>query len=79
MLVLTRKVGETIAIGDHIRIKVVEVKGGKIRLGIEAPDDYRISREELLLKVRDENLLAAEWELDDFRKTINLISDRKES
>jgi carbon storage regulator len=47
MLVLTRKPGEKINIGSNITITVVEVKGNKIRLGIDAPDDVSIFRAEL--------------------------------
>jgi len=46
MLVLTRKKGETIAIGDNIQIQVLSVKGGQVRLGVDAPKDIRVSREE---------------------------------
>jgi len=47
MLVLTRKVGERIVIGDGIVIQVLETNGHRIRLGIEAPSDVPILREEL--------------------------------
>jgi len=47
MLVLTRGANEGILIGDNIVIKVVSVQGGKVRLGISAPNDVRILREEL--------------------------------
>ena len=47
MLVLTRKTGEQIQIGDHIVVTVVRLLGGGVRLGIEAPDDARIVRREL--------------------------------
>ena len=70
---LTRKVGEEIFIGDRIRLKVMEVSGSKVRLGIEAPQDLRIYREEVLAKVKSENLSAAEWDLTDFRKVFDLI------
>ncbi len=73
MLVLTRKVGEEIFIGDRIRLKVMEVSGNKVRLGIEAPQDLRIYREEVLAKVKSENRSAAEWDLTDFRKVFDLI------
>ncbi len=73
MLVLTRKVGEEILIGDRIRLKVMEVSGSKVRLGIEAPQDLRIYREEVLAKVKSENRSAAEWDLTDFRKVFDLI------
>ena len=47
MLVLTRKLGESIAIDDHIKIRVVQIKGKQVRLGIEAPRDTKIHREEV--------------------------------
>lgn len=47
MLVLSRKVGEEIVIGDNIRIKVVESRGGKVRIGIVAPEDVVVDRQEI--------------------------------
>jgi len=47
MLVLTRRVGEEIVIGDVIRIKVVEIRGGKVRIGIIAPEDVVVDRQEI--------------------------------
>ena len=47
MLVLARKVGERICIGDTITLVVLEITGNKVRLGIEAPRDVKIMREEL--------------------------------
>jgi carbon storage regulator len=77
MLVLTRKVGEEIFIGDRICIKVMEISGTKVRLGIDAPADLRIYREEVLAKVKSENRSAAEWELTDFRKIVELIPKKQ--
>jgi carbon storage regulator len=48
MLVLTRKAGERIVIADQIVIEVVEIMGGRVRLGIQAPSDVTVLREELL-------------------------------
>lgn len=59
MLVLTRRVGEGITIGTNIRVVVVEIKGGQVRLGIEAPSSISIHRDEIYAKVRDENKKAA--------------------
>ena len=59
MLVLTRKLGETITIGDHIRITVVAVKGGQVKLGIEAPADTKVHREEIYARIIAENQQAA--------------------
>lgn len=53
MLILTRKKGESIKIGDNIEIFVTEVKGDKVRLGISAPGDMKISRTELYLTVEN--------------------------
>lgn len=79
MLVLTRKMGEVVTIGDSIRIKVVEMKGNQVRLGIEAPNDMRIYREEIYLKVQRENQLAATWNLADLEKAVTcLVADGKE-
>lgn len=47
MLVLTRKVGEAIVIGDHIRILVVDIVGEKVRLGIAAPKEVIVDRQEI--------------------------------
>jgi carbon storage regulator len=55
MLVLTRKLGQSIRIGGSIRIQVVEVRGNQIRLGIEAPAEVRVLREELYQQVSEEN------------------------
>jgi len=75
MLVLTRKAGEAIAIGDHITIKVLEVKGTNIRIGIEAPAGIRIYREEIYVKVKEQNRLASQWDLLDFEKMLSLMND----
>ena len=47
MLILTRKEGEGIRLGDHIRIVLVQLKGNQVRLGIECPSTMRVLREEL--------------------------------
>ena len=50
MLILTRKVGESIAIGDDVTITVVSTKGGQVRIGIDAPKTVAISRTELTVE-----------------------------
>ena len=59
MLVLTRRIGESIQINDNIKITIVEVKGKNIRVGIEAPKETKVYREELFLKIKSENQSAA--------------------
>jgi carbon storage regulator len=48
MLVLTRKIGETIRIGDNVTVRVLALRGGQVSLGFTAPSDVRIFREEVL-------------------------------
>jgi carbon storage regulator len=51
MLVLTRKFGESIVIGDSVTVTVMEVKGERVRLGISAPAEVPVHREEVLRKI----------------------------
>ena len=60
MLVLTRKLGEEIVVNGQITIKVVDIKQGKIRLGIEAPADVPIRRKELPTDPPEDQLVNAE-------------------
>ena len=60
MLVLTRKVNESIIIGDEVKITVVEVKGEQVKLGISAPKRVSVHREEVYLEIQKENRKAAE-------------------
>lgn len=55
MLILTRKIGESIAIDDHIKIRVVKIKGRQVRIGIEAPKDTKIHREEVYMAIQNQN------------------------
>lgn len=55
MLVLTRKLGESIAIDDHIKITVVQIKGKQVRLGIQAPKETKIHREEVYTAIQEQN------------------------
>lgn len=59
MLVLTRKLGESIAIDDHIKIVVVQIKGKQVRLGIKAPKETKIHREEVYQAIQDQNTEAS--------------------
>ena len=50
MLVLTRKAGEEVVIGDNVIVKVVSIRGGTIRLGVEAPREVPVHRQEIFLR-----------------------------
>lgn len=60
MLIVTRREGEKLMIGDDVVVSIVEVSGGTVKLGIDAPRSVPIYREELWAAVRDENRAAAE-------------------
>ncbi|HEV7730605.1 MAG TPA: carbon storage regulator CsrA [Candidatus Binatia bacterium] len=55
MLILTRKLGEVIRIGDQVAVRVLEIRGNQVRLGVEAPTEVRIYREEIYRAIRREN------------------------
>jgi carbon storage regulator len=59
MLVLTRKAGESVIIGDDVVITVLEVRGDLIRIGIKAPRDVQVHREEVYLELQAANREAA--------------------
>ncbi len=59
MLVLTRRRGEGVTIGSDIRIVVLGIKGGQVRLGIEAPVAVEVHRDEVFARVQEENRSAA--------------------
>ena len=81
MLILTRKPGESLYIGDNVKVVIVEVKGSQVRIGSEADKSLRIYREEIYLQILEENKSAAaaaqgpEGELDGLSEA---WKDRKE-
>ena len=71
MLVLTRKLGESIAIDDHIKIVVVQIKGKQVRLGIKAPKETKIHREEVYKAIQDQNTEASQADMAGISKLAN--------
>ncbi len=65
MLILTRKLGETIRIGNEITVTILEAKGRQIRIGIEAPSDISVHREEVYQVIKEQNARAARTGHDD--------------
>lgn len=55
MLILTRRVGETLMIGDEITATILGVKGNQVRLGIQAPKDVAVHREEIYERIKNES------------------------
>ena len=70
MLILTRKAGEKIVIGDQVKVYIIEIRGQQVRLGIEAPVETPIYREEVFQKILEENRLASEVEIGHFEKIL---------
>ena len=54
MLILTRRIGETLMIGDDIKVVVLGVKGNQVRIGVKAPDDVPVHREEIYERIVEE-------------------------
>lgn len=71
VLILTRKLGEVICIGDGIRVKVLGLKGYQVRLGIDAPADVEIHREEVFNRIKQERQTAAGETANEERRTEN--------
>ena len=65
MLVLTRKSGEGLWIGDDIRIRVLEVRDGQVRIGVDAPEEKGIYRDELYDRIRKLNIQASRSKSED--------------
>ena len=75
MLVLSRKLNETILIGENVRVTLLGIDGDKIKIGIDAPRDVKIFREELLEATKDTNIQALtapviSFDLSRMRKTV---------
>ena len=60
MLILTRRVGETLMIGDDVTVTVLGVKGNQVRIGINAPKDVSVHREEIYERIRNEKAGASD-------------------
>lgn len=77
MLILTRKSGEKITIGDDIVIRVLEIRGSQVKLGINAPKGVAVHRSEIYERIQEENLLAARVEAADFMTAESLWTPQK--
>lgn len=73
MLVLTRKADESITIGNRITVTVLGIRGGQVRIGIDAPRDLPVNRTEIVETIARENLEAARspMDLDDLNETLS--------
>ena len=77
MLILTRKLNETIMIGDKIEISVIEIKGDHIKLGINAPQNIKVYRQEVYKAIQQENIEASQAKPGILPTLDNLLDDAK--
>ena len=78
MLILTRKLGESVTIGDDIKITILGARGRQVRLGIIAPQKVTIHREEIYFKIQEENKRAVASTKEDLTKIASMVrEDRK--
>ena len=76
MLILTRKLGESITIGDDIKVSVLGIRGRQVRLGIEAPARVVVHREEIYVKIQEENRKASKTMKGDLLGVVNAIKGK---
>jgi carbon storage regulator len=76
LLILTRKLGESITIGDSIRVSVLGIRGRQVRLGIDAPSEVVVHREEIYVKIQEENRKAAQNTKSDLMSVVKLIKGK---
>ena len=74
MLVLTRKLNEAIQIGDNVRLKILHISDGQVKIGIEAPSDVKIYRAEIYSEIEKQNVLAAKVKKSAAVKAAGLLS-----
>ena len=68
MLILSRRAGESIYIGDNIRVSVLKIQGSQIKLGFEVPENVGVYREEVYNRIREQNQKALDVSNDDLLK-----------
>jgi carbon storage regulator len=78
MLILTRKLGESVTIGDDIKITILGVRGRQVRLGIIAPHKVAIHREEIYFKIQEENRRAVDSTVDEVASIADLWKESQD-
>lgn len=76
MLVLERKIKESLMIGDDIKITILEVQGNSVKIGIEAPKNVLIYREEIFEAIKQENIAASGVKQDKLEKLLKKTGDK---
>lgn len=65
MLILTRRVGETLMIGDEVSVTILGVKGNQVRIGVNAPKDVAVHREEIYQRIQREKVISQHQDMED--------------
>ena len=73
MLILSRKTGEVIKIGDDVTLHVVEISKGFVKIGIDAPEHIKILREEVYERIKDENIESAQAGASGLSKAADML------
>lgn len=79
MLILTRRAGESLCIGDNIKVTVLSVQGKQVKIGLEIPDNMPVYREEVYLRIKEQNRQASETLDTDFLMATELWKSKKKS
>lgn len=79
MLILTRKLGESITIGDNIKVTVLGIYGRQVRLGIDAPLKVVVHREEVYVRIQNENRKAAQAGKKDLMSVVSMLKNKFKS
>ena len=77
MLILSRKKGESLIIGDNIKIRILSVHGGNVKIGITAPNDLKIYREEIYNVIARENLESTTMPINDLKGLVDEMKKLK--
>lgn len=77
MLILSRKTGEVIKIGDEVTIHVIEISKGFVKIGIDAPTHIKILREEVYERVKSENIEAAQGGVSGLFKAADMLKSKE--
>ena len=79
MLVLSRKINQSIVIGDNIEIMLVDIRGDQIKLGINAPKSVKIFRKEVYEEVKSENLEASKSTIEELNILSSFVKNKLEN
>jgi carbon storage regulator len=77
MLILTRSAGESLCIGDNIKVTVLSVQGKQVKIGLDIPDGMPVYREEVYLRIKEQNRQASETLDTDFLMATELWKSKK--